>query len=116
MLNKGFEGVSGVMADIDEGSDEDESEENSNQKHHYSDDSSKSDSSDDKYVPKTPTKNSEQKQGFEAVSGSGEVPVYTEEVANQDQNAVFKGNYSISIESLNSNHENAAADSNKIWH
>ena len=84
------------MADVDEGSDEDESEEDSDQKNHDDDDSSESDSSDsassdDKYVSKTSTKNSEEKQGFEAVSGSGEVPVYTEEVANQDQNAVFKG-------------------------
>jgi len=98
MLNKGFEGVSGVMADVDEGSDEDESEEDSDQKNHDDDDdssesdSSDSASSDNKYVSKTPTKNSEEKQGFEAVSGSGEVPVYTAEVANQDQNAVFKGN------------------------
>jgi hypothetical protein len=113
MLNKGFEGVSGVMADVNEGSDEDDSDQD--QKNHDDDDSSESDSSDSansdhKYVPIAPTKNSEEKQGFEAVSGSGEVPVYTEEVANQDQNAVFKGNFSTDI--FNSNDEDAAADSN----
>jgi hypothetical protein len=103
-LNKGFEGVSGVMDDVDEGTDEDDTEEDSDQDDVADDvdssdsesDSSDSANSDDKYVATAPMTNSEEKQGFEAVSGSGEVPVYTEEATNpknQDQNDVFKGDH-----------------------